>query len=324
MSEIAAPDVLALDIGGSHVTAARVQFGVQGPQLGPCVRLHLDEHAPADELLDTFAHAALVAADGPSLSPLGLAAIGVGMPGPFDYAQGVGRFTGKFVALNGVDVGAGLRSRLPLLAHLPLAFLNDAAAFALGEAALHGEVSRTLGVTLGTGLGSGFVVAGQVQVGGDGVAREGQIGWEPYLDATAEDYVSTRRLISDYASLCGERLRPVEISARAQAGDDQARTVFAAYGRHLGMVLADWIGAFHPGRVVIGGNLGAARAHFMPDLERALLAGLGEQPAPDLVFSPDGERAALIGAARNASAERRSVTSNGSLGPATGNQETGA
>ncbi|WP_407571885.1 ROK family protein [Deinococcus altitudinis] len=305
MNETPVLDTLALDVGGSHVTAARVGFGPQGPETGPCVRLHLDEHAPADELLDTFAHAALMAVDGPSLdgSALGtrdLAAIGVGMPGPFDYVQGTGRFTGKFLALNGVDVGAGLRARLPALSELPLAFLNDAAAFALGEAELHGDAGRTgrtLGVTLGTGLGSGFVEADRVRMGGAGVAREGQIGWEPYLDATAEDYVSTRRLISDYASLSGERLRPVEISARARAGDAHAQAVFAAYGRHLGSVLAEWVRAFSPGRIVLGGNLCAARKLFLPELETALRGKLDGQARPDLDFSADGERAALVGAA---------------------------
>ena len=298
-------ELLALDVGGSHVTAARVRFGTQGPALGPSVRLHVDEHAPADGLLDTFARAALMAADGPSVGGSaegipGLAAIGIGMPGPFDYEQGVGRFTGKFLALNGVNVGAGLRARLPALARLPLSFLNDAAAFALGEAALHGEGNRTLGVTLGTGLGSGFVEAGRVQMGGQGVAREGQIGWEPYLDATAEDYVSTRRLISDYAALSGKRLRPVEISVRAQAGEAHARAVFAAYGHHLGAVLAGWALAFSPGRVAFGGNLCAARGFFLSELNAALHGGLGGQALPDLDFNPDGERAALIGAAWNA------------------------
>ncbi|MGY2897180.1 ROK family protein [Deinococcus sp. UYEF24] len=295
-------EILSLDVGGSHVTAARVRFGTQGPEIGPCVRLHLDEHAPADELLDTFTRAARTAAEGPAVGDLGmkspgLAAIGVGMPGPFDYAQGIGRFTGKFLALNGVDVGAGLRDRLPTLSGLPLAFLNDAAAFALGEAELRGDAGRTLGVTLGTGLGSGFVEADRVQTSGEGVAREGQIGWEPYLDATAEDYVSTRRLISDYASLSGERLRPVEISVRAQAGDAHAQTVFAAYGRHLGSVLAEWVRAFAPGRIVLGGNLCAARGLFLPELETSLHGGLGGQTLPGLDFSPDGERAALVGAA---------------------------
>ncbi|ULH18371.1 ROK family protein (plasmid) [Deinococcus sp. KNUC1210] len=308
-------DILTLDIGGSHVTAARFSTHGSHSGIGPRVRLHLDEHASADELLDTFAHAALAVANDPRSGVVArgdavqsrLAAIGIGMPGPFDYEHGIGQFTGKFRALNGVDVGAGIMARLPSLMGLPLAFLNDAAAFALGEAVVHDEVGRILGVTLGTGLGSGFVESGRIQTAGKGVAREGQIGWEPYLDATAEDYVSTRRLISDYADLSGKRLRPIEISLRAQAGEAHAEAVFAAYGHHLGAVLAEWFQAYSPVRIVLGGNLGAARAHFMPALEEALRNGLGGFPCPHPVFSPDGERAALIGAAWKALLHEKDV-----------------
>ena len=60
--------------------------------------------------------------------------LGVAMPGPFDYDTGIGRFhdVGKFDALNGVDVGAALRPRRPGLPPA-IAFVNDAAAFAIGE-----------------------------------------------------------------------------------------------------------------------------------------------------------------------------------------------
>ncbi|GGJ43286.1 ROK family protein [Deinococcus roseus] len=283
---------LSLDVGGSHVTASVVQAPHGSVLLTPPVRFELHEDHAADRLLDAWAQVAVQAWQHCNLQVQG---IGVGMPGPFDYQTSEARFTGKFRSLNGVQVTEELRQRWAgtPLADLPLHYLNDAAAFTLGEAVagFAKRDGRVLGITLGTGLGSGFVIDRHVLAGGMGIAREGQIGWEPYLDATAEDYVSTGRLKADYWRWGGERISPAEIARRAEQGDDAAQQVFRQFGTHLGSIVSEWVQRFSPDAVVFGGGISRAWGCFSPQLTRQVPSKV------KLYASHLMENAALIGAA---------------------------
>ena len=85
------------------------------------------------------------------------------MPGPFDYARGISRVAHKLEPLFGVD----LRERSPASLGTPpsaIDFVNDADAFLIGEwwvgaAAGH---RRAAGVTLGTGVGSAYLLDGRI------------------------------------------------------------------------------------------------------------------------------------------------------------------
>ena len=124
---------IALDIGGSHVTAAAVDLDVHGVIAPSLIRREVQQDALADVLLRTWAEAALSAVQ---LTPLAQPTrIGVAMPGPFDYAAGISHLQHKFAALFGRNVADGLREHWAAnpLADLPIRFANDAAAWALGE-----------------------------------------------------------------------------------------------------------------------------------------------------------------------------------------------
>ena len=124
--------------------------------------------------------------------------VGIGMPGPFDYERGISLIRGqdKFDSLYGMDVGAQIRRRLELPAEVPVRFINDAVAFALGEC-LYGAgrgFDRVLAITLGTGFGCALV------------ERSGAVAWEveayamPYRDRRVDDYLSRRGILSLWRS----------------------------------------------------------------------------------------------------------------------------
>lgn len=158
-----------LEIGGTHAVAALVD-----PETWTVTDHHshpVDADADADSILDSWvAPAAAITA------PAG-ARWGVAMPDPFDYATGIARFrnVGKYEALDGVDVRAAL---LKLVPHEPTVFVfaNDADAFILGEwVAGHGVGrARCVGVTLGTGLGTGWIVDGRVTTSEPGIPPLGR------------------------------------------------------------------------------------------------------------------------------------------------------
>ena len=243
-----APRILALDIGGSHVSAAIVDSRSRDIVVGTRTHVDVDEGAARDVILDTWAEAALRAADG--LGVGGVSGIGIAMPAPFDYRRGVSLMQHKFRALYGLPVVALLdaRFRRSPLEGAPIAVANDADLFALGEwwaGAAQGR-RRMIGLTLGTGLGSGFVADGRIVNGGAEVPPDGEIWNLPYLEGVAEDYVSGRAIGSTYARATGQTLSASQIAQRAEAGEHAARDVFAELAVHLARILEPHVARFRP------------------------------------------------------------------------------
>jgi glucokinase len=179
------------------------------------------------------------------------------------------------------------------MAPTQLAFLNDAAAFLLGEAAAgaaHGA-ERAIGIALGTGIGSAFAVNGEWVTSGGGVPPGGEIWNYPYRGGIVEDLISTRALRKDYRDRTG---RDEEVAAIAAAAgtDADARVVFEQFGTNLGEVLRDVCGKFAPAIVVIGGGISRSAQLFLPSAEKQL-HGLGFTLVPARLL----DEAHLVGAA---------------------------
>ncbi|WP_245528331.1 ROK family protein [Deinococcus maricopensis] len=279
---------LALDIGGSHVTAAVVDASARA--VLPSSRIHapVPQDAPADVILEAWADAARHAAGAARVDAIGLA-----VPAPFEYATGVSRLQHKFAALYGLNVLGGLRACLAgtPLAALPVVFGNDADLFALGEwwaGAARGE-ARVIGVTLGTGLGAGFIDAGAVITDRVDVPPGGELWNTPYLDGIAEAYACGAAVTRAYAAQTGETASAAEVARRAPH-DPAARAAFETLGRHLGAILRPHVAAFGASCVVVGGNVARAWPLFSHALQGALP---GVACRPSVRF----DEAALLGAA---------------------------
>lgn len=191
----------------------------------------------------------------------------------------------KYGALYGVNVRDALREKLHHPA-LPITFRNDAEAAILGEAR-HGAGrahSRLIGITLGTGLGSAFLVDGVPQTAGDGVPANGWLYCIPRKNATADDFFSTRGLLA--------RLKDdghTFSSIQAAVSDHVTRRCFADFGSELGEFLAPFVKVFKADAVIALGGITQAWERFGPALQAAL-------PVPT-TRGALGEDAALLGAA---------------------------
>ena len=279
--------VPVLDVGGTHVSAALVDPA--GWQVVGTTRLDLDAGGPADALLDRFAAAAA------SLDVASNAAWGVAMPDPFDYERGIGEFegVGKFGALRGVDVGGGLRERLGGAT----AFVNDADAFLLGEwaAGAAAGARRCAGITLGTGIGSGWLVDGFVADPGE--PPGGRLHRLTIDGRPLEDVVSRRAIRRGYAEAGGDPDADVkQIAAAARTGSELARRVLDAAMMALGEVVARCVTRFEADVLVVGGSMSASWDLFEP----AFLSGAAACGLPPVRIAADSDRAPLIGAALHA------------------------
>ncbi len=163
----------------------------------------------------------------------------------------------------------------------PLAITNDANATALGEMrfGIAGDLRHFIQVTLGTGVGGGFVVNGDILHGHDGfagelghvtVVRNGRLcgcGKRGCLEAYASATGLVRTVLEMLAdTLADSPLRdvaPRDLTAKtifeaAENGDDIAAEAFSRTGRTLGEALADAVALFSPEAVVLFGGLTAA------------------------------------------------------------------
>ncbi|TDW95933.1 ROK family protein [Dinghuibacter silviterrae] len=278
---------LGVDIGGSHVTAAWVNITRGSVLEDTLCTSPIDPGGSPREVVRGWAGTIRAALEKrPGCCPLG---IGIAMPGPFDYDRGVSLIDGvhKFERLMGLDIRLALKDELET--DLPFVFRNDAACFGVGES-LTGKGAgfrRVIALTLGTGLGSAFVLDGQVCSEGPGVPTDGFLYAVPFRDGIAEDYVSSRWLVSAYAARTGRRV--ADVRELAALGDRDALEVFGDFGRQLAEVVAPWIRDFDADCLVIGGSIRKAAPLFLPSLEAGLHLPIH--------LSDQMERAALVGAA---------------------------
>lgn len=297
--------VSVMDIGGTHVTAASVRVGPDDLRLGPLFREPLDGNGSAEEIVSALVRCAghLPGRSGDHWA--------IALPGPFDYEQGIGRYegVGKFDALRDVDLRAALTARLP--GTPVLSFCNDADAFVLGEwqaGAARGH--RTVaGITLGTGVGSGFLRDGGFLRQGDGIPPGGRVDLLRHAGKPLEETVSRRALRRAYAQATAQSAAPDvhEIAERARQGDSAAASVFTESFRALGTVLGPLLAVFDPTILVIGGSIAASWDLVAPPL-RDGLSHAGADPgrmAIEPARFPAG--APLLGAAYLAAAPARTT-----------------
>jgi glucokinase len=213
------------------------------------------------------------------------------MPGPFDYEEGVSWMRHKMPYLYGVNLRRALAKQLGWKDE-QVQFLNDAAAFLFGEigAGAARGVSRTVGITLGTGIGSAFAIDGHLKTEGVGIPHGGEIWNLPFEHGIVEDLISTRSIQQGYKECTGKEREVAEIAAGA-AQDPAAVEVFQEFGRDLGRVLRTLLHDFAPEVVVIGGGISHAADLFLP-AAHCELQGVALQ----LRISVLGDRAPLVGA----------------------------
>lgn len=286
--------VSVLEVGGTHVTAARVDRTGQRVLAGLWRRAPLDSGGSADEIVASLARCAA------QLPTLTASRWAVAVPGPFDYACGIGRYAGvgKFDALNGVDLRFALMPRLP--GAVSISFHNDAHAFGIGEWWAGAAAGRrsAVAVTLGTGIGSCFLRDGHVVQDGPAVPPEGRADLIRYEGRPLEETVSRRALRRAYARATGHDADVHEIAERARNGDYAAAQVFERAFGVLGTVLAPYLAKFAPQVVVIGGSIAASWDLVIAPLQAGLCSAEPDRGARiRLVPAKHPTTAPVLGAA---------------------------
>ena len=277
----------ALDIGGTHVTAGRVQLS--SATVEPDARVRL-EFTRGTTLLTRI----LEAAD--SVATPETRRFGVAAPGPFDYDAGVCLVSHKLPGLYGINLRRELAMAVGLTGRA-VSFLNDAEAFLLGEwwaGAARGH-TRALGITLGTGLGSAFLEEGRFVRSGR-VPADGALYTLVFRGRPVEQTISRGALLARYGAGRDGDPDVEQIAVRARAGEARARRVFEELAADLGEFLAAPLEAFDPTCLVVGGSI----AHAWDQLESTLVQALATCRPLVVARAVNIDDAPLLGAARHA------------------------
>jgi glucokinase len=280
--------VIALDVGGTSVKSALVAPGGQVIER-PSITL-IDSSGEADSILTTFAQ--IIRAHLGESQTSDLIGVALGFPGPFDYAAGICLIQGveKYGAIYGLNMRDALRARLDL-GDLPILFRNDAEAAVVGEARYGAgqDYRRLVGVTLGTGCGSAFLVDGIPVTSGPGVPPNGWLYPVLFRGLRADDVFSRRGLEARLRAESVTERNVKDAAEAARAGDAGAHQVFETFGADLGTFLNSFAVAFAAELVLVLGRIAGAMDLFGPPLRQALsVHALPGERGPD---------AALLGAA---------------------------
>jgi glucokinase len=181
-----------------------------------------------------------------------VAGLGIGVPGLADRQRGI-----AYDVLNIPNwKELHLKSLFEKEFGLPVYVDNDANCFAMGEYryGAHAGSRDFVGITLGTGMGSGIIKNGALLPDAHGCS--GEFGTMPYLDGIYEQYTSGMFFIRQYG-MNGE-----EAAKQARKGDSQAIQAFREMGRHLGNAIKTIVMAVDPPLVIIGGSVAGARELF--------------------------------------------------------------
>ena len=212
--------------------------------------------------------------------------IGIGTPGTVDPILGIHK-NSNTTCLNGKHFYEDLAKALGL----PVTMANDANCFALAEARLGvvkdamPEANVVFGVILGTGVGGGVVINGQVLQGRQGIGGE----WgHNFLDESGDVAYTGRKGVVEtilsgpalqryYTSLTGEELTLKEIYQRYKDGEDEvAKKTIQRLTHFFGLAISVVINILDPDAVVIGGGVG--------NIEELYTDGVAS--AKEFVFNP--------------------------------------
>jgi predicted NBD/HSP70 family sugar kinase len=230
--------------------------------------------------------------------------MGMGTPGVIDPKTGKLK-NSNTQCLNGQQLGPDLEARLPV----KFILANDANCFALAETLLGagGGFPTVFGVILGTGIGGGIVVNGQVLSGRHGIAGEwGQLILDPDgplsnygTRGTVEAILAGPALERFYAerSGCPRKLKEIADLAAGKTDPDAVLTIDRLTD-YLAKALGSVIDILDPHAIILGGGVGNIDALYTEAMRKKITASIFNSEFQATLLKPKlGDSAGVFGAA---------------------------
>ena len=245
--------------------------------------------------------------------------IGFDFPGQVDYKTGVVKLAPNIPGWVNVPIAQMIEEEF----NIPTRIDNDVRCAALGELKFGAGkgCENFVCITVGTGIGSGLVINGQLVRGAANAAGEiGHIKLQmnggpicgcgdtgcleafasgPSIVAMAQEYLKGGKSTKfrEMAGAAGE-ITPYIVAKAAEAGDPVAKRIFEIVGTYIGMGLVSVINLLNPEKVIIGGGVAAAGDLLLDPIrktikERAMVVAGN---SVEIVPAELGNSAGVIGA----------------------------
>ena len=282
--------IAGIDIGATSLDIALAD--VTGSILRRCSE-PTDVHFSPETVLGRCSELLLELIHAQGASPAQILGIGVGVPGPVDFARGV------LVAPPLMPEWENFPIRDFFKKTFSSAFVvvdNDVNIMALGEQRA-GEavgIDHFIFVKIGTGIGAGIISNGKIHRGSDGCAgdighicvdKEGPLcacGNKGCLEAmSAGPAIAAKAMeaarngssptLSQMRESNGGALRPEDVNAACREGDQAALDIIRESGEMIGDVLASLVNFFNPSHIFIGGGIANFGNHLLVAIRRAVL-----------------------------------------------------
>ena len=259
------PTAIGIDFGGTTIKSALIEDGKILERGQVIDTLHTgDSNAITEALLSRIAQLRAIRPD--------TVAVGVGLPGIIDSVNGIVHRLSNVPGWTDVPLRDLLRVRTGLHA----AIENDAKSMAYAEwkygAARNG--TNVVCVTLGTGVGGGIILNGQLYRGSflgageigqmsiDFQGRPGNYGNRGAIEKYVGNHQIAARAQQSYEKagklVALEQCTPLALETAAHAGDPIAKQLWSQFGMEIGAALANVVWLLNPDTIVIGGGVANA------------------------------------------------------------------
>ncbi len=278
--------------------------------------IHTDSHEGPEAVLKRVAQVVDELAEEAASRPT---ALGMGVPGLADLHNGVTKFLPN---LPGQWRDVRVRELLSSEVGCEVYLVNDVRSATLAEMTFgHGRTAETMAFfAIGTGIGGGIAVEGNLRLGPLGAA--GELGHQTILpdgprcgcgnrgclEALASGSAITaegvRLLKSNLSPRLHEIVRgdvslvtPKEMAAAADAGDEAAKAAIVRAAEYIGIAVSNVIVTLHPELIVLGGGVAEIGPLLFETVRDTVRERVHMLPVDDIAIEPSqlGDRAGMLG-----------------------------
>jgi glucokinase len=271
-------DIIGIDLGGTNIRGGCIEDMALKRVLSKKLTAHHDANEVLQQLFDITD--ALIT---PSTT-----AIGIGVPGLVDLHTGTVSDVVNIPSWKKISLQQILEQRY----NIPVLINNDANCFALGEY-YFGKGKKTdsmVGLTIGTGLGSGLILNKQLYTGTH--CGAGEFGMIPYMDQCIEYYASGQFFKNVYG-IEGE-----VAFQRAFNGATEAIDMYCEFGTHLGNAIKTILFALDVELIILGGSVSKAFTLFEKSMWNSIMEFPYKESANSLnIEVSELENSGILGAA---------------------------
>jgi glucokinase len=307
--------VIGIDLGGTNIKAAAI---AKTGEIIAKAEWSTESEKGVDHVVSRLEQISYHVAEAAGWKWAEVTGVGLGLPGFLDFSTGV------------VEQAVNLGWRnIPIISLLsekmgvPVYFDNDANAAALGEAWVgSGQGFKdVILVTIGTGIGGGIIINGEIQRGTNGMAGEighiamawragrlcncGKVGCLETISSATAILRSAKEVV---ANVSGTRLSqfPLDLLTTrdvidiARSGDEVAAAIVREAMETLGIALSHLGNSLNPQRIVIGGGVSKAGDILFDSIKNGFKKGALQRviEACEIVPASLGNDAGVIGAAK--------------------------